>query len=190
MGAYIDQELLFRTIDISYRHGINEIVETGTGDGHSTGILSQIFFKVHTIEKEPEVFKMAQNNLSQFNNITQYLGDSADILENFLTPDSKYVFFLDAHSNYDHKDNCPLKKELEIMKSKNIKPPIIIHDFHVPNYFDGGKTARFPSNEYFTIEWIWEDLINLYGEKNFHYYYNVCPTSEHVGILFVEPLIS
>lgn len=188
MGAYLDQELLYRTIEIAYRHKITEIIETGTGDGYSTNLLSQVFHKVHTIEKIPETFELAQNNLKGIENIIQYLGDSVDILKNILETNKNYIFFLDAHSNVDHKDDCPLKKELKVLKNKNIKPPIIIHDFTVPNFFNGGVTSMFPANDYFTIEWLWEDLVDLYGEKNFHYYYNVCPTSEFVGILFVEPI--
>lgn len=190
MGAYLDQELLFRTCDIAYRHKITEIIETGTHDGHSSMILSQVFSKVHTIEKVPEFYEMARDNLKEISNVVQYLGDSTEVLQEIIKPNNNFIFFLDAHSNMDEHQHSIVQDELSIIKSKGILPPIIIHDFYVPNFFDGGTTSRFPSNNGFTIEWLWKDLVNLYGEKNFHYYYNVRPTSEFVGVLFVEPILS
>jgi len=190
MGAYLDQELLFRTCEIAYRHKITEIIETGTHDGHSSMILSQVFHKVHTIENIPEFYEMAKNNLEHINNITQYLGDSTEVLKEIINPNDNFIFFLDAHSNIDKHNHSIVQDELKIIKSKGILPPVIIHDFYVPNFFDGGTTSRFPSLNGFTIEWLWNDLVNLYGENNFHYYYNVCPTSEFTGVLFVEPLLN
>jgi hypothetical protein len=191
MGAYLDQELLYRTLEISYRHRINEIVETGTSDGYSTAIMAQCFQKVHTIEIIPETYNLAQQtNLKNFSNVDAYLGNSTDILKNILIPNNNnYIFFLDAH----WEEYCPLQDELKIIKEKNIISPIIIHDFFVPDFFNGGRTSRFSYDSYhgqsFTLEWLWEDIVNIYGKNNFHYYYNVSPTSEFSGILFLEPLI-
>jgi hypothetical protein len=189
MGAYIDQELLYRTLEIAFRHGINHIVETGTSDGYSTQLMARCFDKVQTIEVVEDTYNLAKTHLQTYPNVIQYLGNSADVLNDILIDgDDNCIFFLDAHwENY-----CPLKDELKAIKNKNIKPPIIIHDFYVPNFFDGGKSARFWYDSYngsaFTIEWLWEDIINLYGVGNFHYYYNVSPTSENSGVLFLEPI--
>lgn len=189
MGAYIDKELLYRTLEIAYRHRITEIVETGTSDGYSTELMAQCFQKVHTIEIIPETYNLAQERLKVFSNVNSYLGNSVEILKKILIPNNNYIFFLDAHwGGY-----CPLQDELKVIKEKNIIAPIIIHDFYVPNFFDGGKTSRFSYDVYhdqpFTLEWLWDDIVNIYGKNNFFYYYNVSPTSEFSGILFLEPLI-
>jgi len=190
MGAYIDKELLYRTLEIAHRHKITEIVETGTSDGYSTGLIAKFFQKVHTIEIVPETYNLAQKRLKSFSNIDAYLGNSVEVLKEILIPNNNnYIFFLDAH----WEEYCPLQDELKVIKEKNIMAPIIIHDFYVPNFFDNGKTSRFSYDTYnhqpFTLEWLWNDIVNLYGKNNFFYYYNVSPTSEFSGILFLEPLI-
>jgi hypothetical protein len=190
MGAYIDQELLYRTLEIAFRHNINHIIETGTSDGHSTCLLAQCFNKVQTIEIVEDTYNIAKDRIKNFPNVIQYLGNSAEVLNNILLEgDNNCMFFLDAH----WESYCPLKDELKVIKEKNIKPPIIIHDFFVPNFFNGGVSARFGYDSYdsqpFTIDWLLEDLIGIYGKNNFHYYYNVSPTSEFSGIVFIEPII-
>jgi hypothetical protein len=191
MGAYIDQELLYRTLEIAFRNNIDHIIETGTSDGYSTQLMARCFNKVQTIEVVEDTYNLAKGHLQNYPNVIQYLGNSADVLNDILVDgDDNCMFFLDAH----WEDYCPLKDEFKAIKNKNIKPPIIIHDFYVPNFFDGGKTARFGYDSYngntFTIEWLWEDIVELYGKGKFHYYYNVSPTSENSGILFLEPIKS
>lgn len=73
-------------------------VETGTGLGHSTTLLQQLFKQVYTIELNEALYNDATAKFSESDNVTCVFGDSAqklgDIMINLNTPT---IFFLDAH---------------------------------------------------------------------------------------------
>lgn len=189
MGAYLDKELLNRTLEIAGRHSIKKFIETGTSDGYSTFLLQPYFEQIDTIEIVPETFELAKQRLKAYPNITQHLGPSPYILDRMLYPSmDNFIIFLDAH----WEEEWPIKRELRIIASKYLKPCIIIHDFFVPD-LKNEFVAKFNYDSYkgdaLNINFIREELIDIFGSNCFHWYFNCNPTSENVGVLFVEPII-
>ena len=188
MGAYLDKELLNRTLEIAGRHKINKFIETGTSDGYSTYLLQPYFKQIDTIEIVPETYELARQTLKQYPNIRQHLGNSPEVLDKIITPgQSDFIIFLDAHWD----EYWPIKDELKVLAKNEVTVPIIIHDFFVPD-FKNPYVAKYSYDAYkghpLNNDYIEEELIDIFGSL-FVWYYNVNPSSENSGILFVEPLL-
>jgi protein-L-isoaspartate(D-aspartate) O-methyltransferase len=55
----------------------HKVLEIGTGTGYQTAVLAELAGEVYTVEIDPDLHKLAQSNLSEFNypNIHFLLGD-------------------------------------------------------------------------------------------------------------------
>jgi len=185
--AYSDLELKERTAKLVKEYNICKIYETGTYYGKSSNILTNMFsdVKIFSYELNNEFFNIAKSNNINNKNVTLKKLNSPDGLIEDVTPgENNVLFFLDAHWG----DYWPILDELRAIKSKNIKPCIIIHDFYVPN--DNNTGARFPYDAYkgqpLSLDYIKNDLISIYGENNFQYAYAKAPTL-NTGVIYIIP---
>jgi predicted O-methyltransferase YrrM len=140
--AYSDPQLLEWTLDLSKQFNLKTFCETGTYHGGTAQIVSQYFDKIITIESNPDSHQIASNNLKDIQNCNLYLGNSPEIMSQCLEKNNSSIFFfLDAHWEY----YWPLLDELKVIKEKNLKPVIAIHDFYVP---DENGNAKFAFDSY------------------------------------------
>lgn len=177
---------------------IKRIIETGTYFGWSTRFLSEFNVPVDTIEVLYENYSVARKNLQNFENVSLYLGNSPILLNNIINyEEENLLFFLDAHwENY-----WPLKDELKIIKEKNIKPVICIHDFFVPGgdkiiynkqfvKVSNGLGSKFGYDEYdgipLNFDFIKEELEQIYnGQYDYHYTSKIQKVDS--GIIYIYP---
>ena len=180
-AAYSDNELLEWTLELSKKLNLITFFETGTYHGDTAKIVSQYFKKVITIENNVEYYNVAKNNLSDIKNCSLHLGNSPELMDELLKEnDSSIFFFLDAHwENY-----WPLLDELKIIKKKNIKPVIAIHDFYVPDANDNAKFG-FDSynNQPLNFEYIKSDIEKIYG-TNYEIKYSTQSTNNS-GVIYI-----
>ncbi|MCW8965083.1 MAG: class I SAM-dependent methyltransferase [Candidatus Pacearchaeota archaeon] len=118
------------------------IVETGTNRGASTIILAQalkdlnINGRVHTIDIDSEVVKIAKKNLSKaglINYVKFHVGDSRDILPTLTNENITFAFLDSEH------DELLIKKEFDLIYPfiKKNKGTIIFD-----NASEGGEAAK------------------------------------------------
>lgn len=182
-AAYSDPELLQWTLEFSKQFNLNTFCETGTYHGATAEIISKYFDKVITIENNIDFFNIAQQKLKNIDNCTLYFGNSPDIMREHIEENNDRVFFfLDAHwYNY-----LPLLDELKVIKEKNIKPIIAIHDFYVP---DENGNAKFGFDSYkgqpLNINYIKSSVKDIYGES-FEMKYSTAPTINS-GVIYLYP---
>jgi hypothetical protein len=111
-------------------------IESGTYKGDTSLLASRHFPEVITIEIFKPLYDEAKEKLKETSNVTQYLGDSVEILnEDDVYGKYKYggVFFLDGHisghdSSYSSEHPVPLLKELEVLTKRYLGPSLIIID--------------------------------------------------------------
>jgi len=125
MGISVRESRFFQNL-----MGLSVAIETGTYHGGTSRELSEMFDKVYTIEKSNIMFDIARSNLQHIPNVTQYLGDSTNVLPEIVEDNDNILYWLDAH--YSGGDTaqgvCPLLKELEIIFSHNKNQMILIDD--------------------------------------------------------------
>jgi hypothetical protein len=86
-----------------------DVIETGTFLGHATKIFADKYETVHTIELDKKLSEFAEKGMKEsgYENITCWVGDSAQILPKLITDynqnfsDKKVLFYLDAHWSGD-----------------------------------------------------------------------------------------
>jgi hypothetical protein len=92
------------------------------------------------------------------------------------------VIFIDAH----WEDYFPLLDELKIIKDKNLKPVIAIHDFYVP---DENGNAKFGFDSYHSqpldFPYIKNAIENLY-KNSYEIKYSTTSTINS-GVIFIYP---
>ena len=127
---------------------LDVFVEGGTFHGETAIQMSNYFQKVFTIEKSEVMFKSANKNLLNFDNITHIFGDTREHLNDILKNNDNILFWLDAHwsggETYGKSDECPLIEELTFIFSFKkkyiiliddaelfIHPPPLPHDYHL-----------------------------------------------------------
>ncbi|WP_292757810.1 hypothetical protein [Methylophaga sp. UBA2689] len=112
--------------------GLNCLVEGGTYRGVTAKRMSFIFESIYTIEKSEEMFRIAENNLSEISNVIMLKGDTRQYLSKLLTENDNILFWLDAHwsggKTYGKGDECPLIEELNIIFSYKKNYIIMIDD--------------------------------------------------------------
>lgn len=175
----IEKEFLI----LKEKHGIKTVIETGTYCGVTAAWLADNFEFVKTVEISEQYHGIAKKTLEGKNNVTAYLGDSVQILNEIL-PDKQLepmMFFLDAHW-YDH---CPLLKELLAIAVAKIKPVIAIHDFKNPANKELGYDTY--KGQDFDFPFIAERIKNIYGSDGYSYYYNIRAKGAKVGIIYIFP---
>ncbi len=165
--------------------GLKICIETGTCLGYTSAFLSTIFKEVRTVEIMEKYLNIAKvNRLNALKNVKCTLGSSADQMDNLLKGcTDATMLFLDAH----WQNHCPLKDELQAVARLGIEPCIAIHDFQVPNQPQLGFDCI--GVQPFNFEWLKEEFDAIYGEDNYHYYYNSNETSTQVkrGVIYVTP---
>jgi hypothetical protein len=181
--AYSDPELLQITLDLSKKFNLTTFFETGTYHGLSSKIISKYFDKIITIENNKNFYNISLDNLKDINNCILIHGNSSEIMEQELKKeDNSIFFFLDAH----WEDYWPILDELKIIKEKNLKPVIAIHDFYVPS--ENGN-ARFGFDSYqgqpLDFNYIESSIKNIYGE-NFEIQYSNSSTTNS-GVIYIYP---
>lgn len=154
----------FATLKRDYK--IDAVVETGTFHGNSTVLFSLLFDEVHTIEVVQSTYDTTKELLSEFKNVTCYLGSSDIVLKELLPElkDKKILFYLDAHWH----SNWPLLAELEAISATHYDNCIIvIDDFKVPDRGD------IPYDKYgaheCSYEYIKTKLNQVYSDYSIHY---------------------
>lgn len=154
------------TLFLKERTNSNVLVETGTYYGDTTSWASNHFDKVHTIEFSEQIYQAVSAKYAHVNSITFHFGDSRELLPDILkaTSNEPVIFWLDAHwssgETYGENDNCPLIKELEIIKQSNVNACILIDDARhflapppLPNNY-----LQFPGIQ---------DILEVCGNDNF-----------------------
>jgi len=182
-AAYSDPELLQITLNLSKQFNLTTFFETGTYHGETSKILSKYFNKVITIENNINYYEIAKNTLKDINNCDLYFGNSPEVMDSILTKNNNSIFFfLDAH--WEHY--WPLLDELKIIKEKNLKSVIAIHDFYVP---DENGNAKFGFDSYhgqpLNFDYIKSSIKNIYSE-NFEIQYSNSSTTNS-GVIYIYP---
>lgn len=180
-GAFEDKFLqaeLYRLID---QFNIDTIIETGTYKGWSTNILAKTGKKVVTIEINPELHNAAKIFNHDHKNIEFYLGSSQEVIERIIPTNSSenILFFLDAHWG----EYWPVLDELRIIKEKDLKPVIIIHDFYVPDQYGYPKFGfdRY-KNQNLDYIYVKSSMEAIYGNDYLHYCVEESEIGAGVGI--------
>lgn len=181
--AYSDPELLKTTLELSKKFNLTTFIETGTYHGNTAKIVSEYFNKIITIENNPNFYQIALSNLININNCDLYLGNSPEIMEKCLKEnDNSIFFFLDAH----WEEYFPLLDELKIIKDKNIKSVIAIHDFYVP---DEKGNAKFGFDSYhdqpLNFPYIKNKIEDIY-ENLYEITYSTTSITNS-GVIFIYP---
>jgi putative lipase involved disintegration of autophagic bodies len=128
-------QVLYNYKDKIQLQDVNEAIETGTFEGETAIIFSDLFHKVHTVEQYmtnntytsidlEEKYKELKN---QYKNIDFYVGDSVNFLKKILSNNTstQFVILLDAHT----PSYSPILQELQAIKeSSTINNHIIIID--------------------------------------------------------------
>jgi hypothetical protein len=170
-------------IKLKEKFNLTHAVELGTCLGSTAIWLANNFSKVDTIEINEDFAKIAIERFIEGDvyNISIYVGNTTDILPTINIHDNS-IIFIDSH----WYDVCPMLQELTIIADKKIKPVIAIHDFYVPNENLGYDEIH---GQPFTMEWINQYIINIYGENGFDFYYNSDSESTEIkrGIIYITP---
>lgn len=155
---------------------IDTFIESGTYLGATAFWASQHFSKVITIEASKELRDTAAQKYSSQKNIEFRHGNSPDVLADIVQQlDTPAIFWLDAHWSggitYGQQIECPLRLELEIIKTSKQENIVLIDDASfflspppAPHRIDAWPTIseiikdleRINPN-YYTV--IWNDVI-------------------------------
>lgn len=183
-SAYSDQELLKTTISLCEKYKLTKVVETGSYHGGSAKILSRYIRSIHTIENDPDLYKIAKDNLKGLPNVTLHFGSSQEVMEDILLEKEKNIFFfLDAHWDI----YWPLLDELKVIAKKRIKPVIAIHDFFVPPDGKFGYDAHPRDGTILNFEYIKDSIEEIYHGK-YEYFYNDKCSDINSGVIYIYPI--
>jgi hypothetical protein len=150
-------------------------VETGSHEGNGIKQALQAGFEhVYSIEVFPCFYEMCTKTFTENPNVKLFLGSSGEILYDVIKDiDSPITFWLDGHCNFggDLKalgyEQCPLIKELDLIKKHHIKThTILIDDVRLLG------TATF---EYISLNQIMKKLLEINPNYKFSYENGVVP---------------
>lgn len=181
--AYSDPELLKFTLELKQKLNLTKFLETGTYHGGTSKIISNYFDKIITIENDKSNYEIAKLNLNDTKNCDLYIGNSPEIMDKVIdVGDDSIFFFLDAH----WEEYWPLIDELKVIKNKNLKPVIAIHDFYVPG-IDGNAKFGFDSyyNQPLNFDYIKNSIENIYG-NDYEIQYSTSSTTNS-GVIYIYP---
>lgn len=181
-------------LKLKEKFDIKIAVETGSYLGNTTHWLGENFERVYSIENNKEYYDITSNYCSDLKNVELLLGNSQNILGALIgkIKNERCVFFLDAHWG----NVCPTPFELSEIKRMEIPPIIIIHDFYVPgkSHPEGMHNQGHPGwgwDYYPGFKYNWESVENyindIYGENNYHYYYNEEVNGARRGVVYIHP---
>lgn len=166
---------------------LTRCVETGTQYGSTTLELYDVFKNVITIEADERYYNIAgltffEAKIKKGILIESIFGKSEILL--YSTVDDNTLFYLDAHGC--DIGGSPLKKELEVIASKNLKNICIaIHDFKVPEHPEFGYDA-------YDYELCFEEIepfLKMIYSDGFSYHYNDQADGAMRGVIFIYPFI-
>jgi hypothetical protein len=156
--AIVDVPNVFAQVLYNYRDKakldcVEQAIETGTFEGETTVIFSDLFQKVYTVEQFITGNSYTSRNLQDHymqlkaahSNINFYSGDSVEFLKKILeqNKDKQFVFLLDAHT----PSHSPVVGELNAIATiSNRKDHVIVVDDCV----DLGRSG-WPSKSEFDI---------------------------------------
>lgn len=191
-----DTFMMEEFLKLQEKFNIECLIETGTHLGNTTKWFSENFKKVYTTEINEDFYAKAKQKNNDAKNIIFLLGDSPDMLKNIFEEISnkKCIFYLDAHWGKNRPTPTPL--ELKVIKNMNVKPIIVIHDFHVPgkSHPEGLHNTGHPGwgwDYYPDFKYKWDYIENLiidiYGKDNFEYYYNKEVCGARRGVIYIIP---
>jgi predicted O-methyltransferase YrrM len=155
---------------LKQKFNIDLAIETGTDGGATSIFFARYFNEVHTIEIDQERFKNASKNLSRFDNVKCYLGNSDSVLEEILPTlvEKKALFYLDGHCDSNVEAYWPLINELEVIsKTHHDNCIICIDDFKVPGRVDI-PFDRINGNDC-SFEYIKSQIKKIYSKYSLHY---------------------
>lgn len=114
------------------KYKIKTFIETGTFFGQMVRAVSDIFDCIISIELDPDLYKNAKNQFSDFSHISILHGDSSDVLK-YIMPsiNEQCLFWLDGHYSKGvtakAKLNTPIIEELNLILSHKIKNHVILY---------------------------------------------------------------
>lgn len=164
------------------KHGLRDMVETGTCYGSTALFFAEHFERVYTFEIHEPTYQIAAKRLHHAENVTYLHISSPDGID-IVRPDVPIMYFLDAHWG----DVCPLHDELEAIAQAGIRPVIMIHDWKVQDRPDLGHD-HFPDGRPFELRYITAYLDLIYGEGKWDHHYNDMAEGAKRGIIYIEPI--
>ena len=165
------------------KHGIMDVVETGTCYGSTAMFFAEHFDRVYTFEVHEPTYQIAVHRLHRYENVTYLHISSPDGVEMIL-PEVPTIYFLDAHWG----NVCPLHSELKAIARHRCNPVIMIHDWQVPGRPDLGHD-HFPDGRPFELSAIIGQLDAIYGVGGWDHHFNDKAEGAKRGILYVEPKV-
>lgn len=105
-------------------------IETGTYRGDMLARLKEVFDRLYSVERDPELHRAAASRFKNSPQVTVYQGDSSDALARILALTSgPCVFWLDAHPAPGEPGEIPLLSELQaILKHPGGGHRVVIDD--------------------------------------------------------------
>ncbi len=112
--------------------GLSRVIETGTFQGEGAREFSKIYPAVVTIELDEDIYRRTKARLGGIANIEFVMGDSGDVLSEWVNPSIPTFYFLDGHWSGGPTggavDQCPLLSELAALKAGHPADSIVIDD--------------------------------------------------------------
>ena len=133
MGLYQMGPPAALTLALQRQLGIQEFIETGTFQGHTTAWAARHFTRVTTIELSPAYHAAAQARFFAQPNVRTLAGNSVAVLHavvpNLPVP---AIFWLDAHwSGLDtagHELECPVLAEIALINASSLAHVVLVDD--------------------------------------------------------------
>jgi hypothetical protein len=182
---FADDQLLRQEVErLITQYGIQSAVETGTFQGATTKVLTELVSEVHSIEIEPAFFEAASSRLHNIRNVQLHYGSSLNVLPHLL-PHVRHptLYYLDAHWD----GNYPLLEEIKIIASHDPQPIIVMHDMHNPNLPELYAEPQ-PNGSSYCYEWVRPELEKI--QMPCRHYYNEAAEGLQIGVMFVVPVVS
>lgn len=148
---------------------IGIFVETGTLLGKYTEVAARFFRECHTVELSASLYEEAKRRLSECQNITHHLGDSADILPVLAcTIEEPVFFYLDAHYSCDAPGTAwsefPLWSELQAIAKRPYADIVVVDDVHA----FGKPATKFREKERGERHWPHVNKRSILAELGHH----------------------
>jgi hypothetical protein len=133
MGLYQMGPPAALTLALQRHLGMEEFIETGTFEGHTTAWAAKHFTHVTTIELSPTYHAAAQARFAASSNVRVIAGDSGAALHAVVTNlQAPAIFWLDAHwSGLDTAGGeveCPVLAEIALINASPLAHVVLVDD--------------------------------------------------------------
>jgi hypothetical protein len=173
LNGQIKRQQAFRAIIAQC--AVEQIVETGTYAGASTGWFGEFGVPVATVELAPLLYHFSAERLRDRANIVIENGDSVAFLSALARSPAaaakRTLFYLDAH----WRRHLPLADELRVVFGNFAEAVVAIDDFLVPD------DAGYGFDDYGTGRRLDLDYISRAGIGAVNVYFPASPSSEETG---------